>query len=63
MVPRNAHTGADAIAVRSVSGTNAAPSAERIDSIEVAGADTKPQGQFVTEGRTFLGWTSTLYYL
>jgi hypothetical protein len=49
--------------VRSVSGANAAPSAERIDSIEVAGAATEPQGQFVTEGRTFLGWTSTLYYL
>ena len=55
MVPRNAHTGADAFAVRSVSGAKAAPSAERIDSIEVARADTEPQGQFVTEGRTFLG--------
>ena len=54
MVPRNAHTGADASAVRSVSGANAAPSAERIDSIEVAGAETESQGQFVTEGMTFL---------
>lgn len=51
---QNAHTGANAIAVRSVSGANAAPSAERIDSIEVAGAATEPQGQFVTEGRTTL---------